>query len=460
MIDITQYGDIWAMEPDRALSLLAYIKTIGPDIPRLHSEAFSEHIKAVHAVQPSNVGTAVNKSGSVRAIEISGTMMKKVSSFSDGTSTVAVRRQIENAANDADVNAIILHIDSPGGTVSGTQDLAQEVAKANKIKPVFAYIEDMGASAAYWAASQAGKVYAANKTTLIGSIGAFFGIYDISKWAEANGIKPILFTTGQFKTIFPGQEVSKEQIDYLQSRVNQMQEQFNGAVTAGRKMTAAELKAVTDGKVYIAEEAVQFRLADGIKTFNEVVAEAEAASNPGNRVSGKAAAMPRDNMATVPALKAALPGASAEFIVSQIEREATVPEAVTAFAAFEVDRLTKFKADLDDRKAKLDDREKAIVEREEKIKTREEAVQKIEGGARPLPQSGGEGGGSPGTANGKIGAAEAQVRELTKQRMKDNPKESEATARLAVLRENSQLRNDLITEANANRQRLPDLMIG
>lgn len=455
MIDITAYGDVWAIEPDRAMALLSYIHKLGADIPRIHEAAYGELIKAKMAVGSAGVGDRVGSKDNVAIVSIVGTMMKQASSFSDGASTVLARRQVRNAANDPKIDAIVLFIDSPGGTVAGTQDLANDVNAAKKRKPVYTYFEDLGASAAYWVGAQGDKVYAANQTTLVGSIGAFFGIYDLSKWAEANGIKPILFTTGKYKTIMPGQEVNQEQIDYLQSRVEQMQSQFNEAVATARKFTAAELKQVNEGKVYLAEEAVKLKLVDGIKTLDEVVAEAEAARSPGNRgTTGKAAAMPRENAATLPALKAALPGASAEFVMGQLEKEATVAEAVSVFVEHEkatlkakTEELSAREKGLDERKAKLDEREKSLDEREAGLKA-------LANGARPLAN-----GGSP-DDDGRPGGAEAKVQELTRQKMKDDPKLTEAAARHLVLRDNLELRQQLVTEANGKRQHHNPLLVG
>jgi signal peptide peptidase SppA len=456
MIDITQYGDIWAIEPDRAMSLLSYIRSVGAEAHIRHMQANKEHIKAELAYAAGDSGTPANTSGSVTVIPIMGTMMKQASSFSDNASTVRIRRQIQNAVRSGDIQSIVLHIDSPGGTVAGTQDLASEVKKANAKKPVFAFIEDMGASAAYWVASQATKVYAANDTTLIGSIGAFFGVYDMSKWAENNGVKPVLFTTGKYKTIFPGQEITQEQIDYLQSRVEQMQAHFSEAVSGGRSLSAAELKTVTDGKVYLAGEATTLKLADGIKSFADVVAEAEAAKSPGNRVTGKAAAMPRENMATLPQLKAAVPGASNDFYVSQLEKEATVEEAVRAHIGFETSRLEAVKTKLDDREKAIVDRETKVTERETAVEAREKALESIKGGAKPLDQSGSS---EERPSSAFESASETKVKALTKERMAAHTDEAEAVARIRVLRDNPELRSALIKEANAGHHPRNGLMI-
>ena len=77
--------------------------------------------------------------------------MQKGSSKFGGASTIRVRRQIREARQDEDVEAILLVVDSPGGTVAGTDELAREVGRAAEEKIVHAHIDDLGASAAFWA---------------------------------------------------------------------------------------------------------------------------------------------------------------------------------------------------------------------------------------------------------------------------------------------------------------------
>src|SRR5581483_9650939 len=108
-----------------------------------------------------------------------GMLMKGQSSMG-GTSTVMARRDIRQAVADQDVAGILLAIDSPGGTVAGTDDLAAEVRQARTSKPVWAAIDDLGASAAYWVASQTQRVTVNSPTALVGSIGTLQVIRDLS----------------------------------------------------------------------------------------------------------------------------------------------------------------------------------------------------------------------------------------------------------------------------------------
>jgi ClpP class serine protease len=137
-------------------------------------------------------------------------------SMSEGTSTVQARQDLRKAANDPDVSAILLAIDSPGGTVSPGRwswpprcgRPRQEAGVRVRRRPV--------REAAYWVASQADRVYANNPTALVGSIGTLMVVYDLSQAAEDQGIKALVFGTGPLKgTGAPGAPVTEAQQEYL-----------------------------------------------------------------------------------------------------------------------------------------------------------------------------------------------------------------------------------------------------
>jgi ClpP class serine protease len=148
---------------------------------------FSQAVQAVKAgtfkaetVRDDETGYRLyTRISGIAGIAMAGQITKGDSSYG-GCSSVRVRKAVRKAVNDDQVTAILLHIDSPGGTVAGTGDLADDVAAADKRKPVYCYVEDLGASAAYWVGSQARRVYA-NPTAMIGSIGTVAVVEDSSR---------------------------------------------------------------------------------------------------------------------------------------------------------------------------------------------------------------------------------------------------------------------------------------
>lgn len=234
---------------------------------------FKAHMASTDKLRVSVERIPVAGRTSIAAITLAGVLMKQQSSIG-GTSTIQARREIRQAANDPDVGAILLLIDSPGGTVAGTDDLAAEVRAAAKIKPVVAHIDDMTASAAYWVASQADRVTANSPTALVGSIGTLWVIDDESAAAEQAGVKTLVFKTGPLKGFgTPGAPVTEAQAAHVQGLVDSIQKNFDVAVQKGRGLSAKQLESVRHGGVFTAEEAVNNRLIDAIQPLSKTITE-------------------------------------------------------------------------------------------------------------------------------------------------------------------------------------------
>jgi signal peptide peptidase SppA len=207
---------------------------------------------------------------SLAVVEVNNVLTKSATWW--GTSSVQVRQNVRQAAADPNVSGILLAIDSPGGTVAGTADLAADVRAARRQKPVWAQIQDLGASAAYWVASQADQVFANDRTALVGSVGTLMTVYDMSALAEKAGVKALVFATGPLKgTGAMGAPVTDGQQAYLQQIVDDSQASFDAAVRAGRGMSAKELAAVRTGAVFTAPQALDLKLLDGIRSLDRTL---------------------------------------------------------------------------------------------------------------------------------------------------------------------------------------------
>lgn len=265
---LNEYFGLWAHEPDTFFAQWRVIQ--GTDLVR-HAAAPAPGRSSTMTLEPGRNGQ------SVAVIGVGGTLMKQQSSMG-GTSTIQLRRDIRTAASDPNVSGILLAIESPGGTVAGLMDLAADVNSARRKKPVWAGIADLGASAAYWLASQADAVYATSPTTLVGSIGTIMTVYDVSKAAEAEGVKPLVFATGPLKGAgTPGTEITQEQRDYFQGLIDDAQTHFDAAVRKGRGLSAADLAKVRSGAVFPAAVAKELKLIDGIQPLEKTLADLASA---------------------------------------------------------------------------------------------------------------------------------------------------------------------------------------
>lgn len=286
------------------------------------------------------------RNGSVAVIELSGTLMKQESSLYYSTSTVRARQAVRAAAGDESVTAIMLHVESPGGTVAGTKELADEVAAARQRKPVHAFIEDLGTSAAYWVASQAQRI-TVNQTGAVGSIGTFFFIEDFSEQNKLLGVKAHLIVAEggeQFKGAgVEGTEITDAQLNEWQRLVNELNEHFLAGVQAGRGWTKSQTRELADGRVHIGKTAKSMGLVDAVGTFDEALAKltpkqrstrSMAENQPTPEVTDDV-----DVVATYSEIKAACPGAEAEWIGGQCEKHVTVEQAKDNWMAEQRKRL-------------------------------------------------------------------------------------------------------------------------
>lgn len=275
----------------------------------------------------------------IAMISISGVLGKSLPWWQDSGATLPdLAKAIRAAANDPGVDAILLAIDSPGGTVAGTSDVADAVAMAKAKKPVCAYAQDLMASAAYWIGAQANCVFAANALTSVGSIGVYGGvIYDTSKAAEKAGVKTYVIKAGDNKSVGEfGAEVTPEQVAQAKARVNQIHAHFKAAIQNGRKMTAGQVEQVSDGQVFLAADALRAGLIDGVKSLDEAVSElvALAKQRKQNMEHTRMTATTQPEQpkaASLAELKANCPGAPSDWILAQIEAGATLQASQTAF---------------------------------------------------------------------------------------------------------------------------------
>lgn len=211
----------------------------------------------------------MKKVGSLAIIEIRGPLTKNISFMSfffGGTSSELIRRAILAAAGDKDVETIFLDVDSPGGSVDGIPGIVDAVALAVKSKPVIAQVNGMAASAALHAISGSTKIFA-HRMDMIGSIGTRMFFIDSSGFFEQNGLKAIPIDTGEFKSAgAEGTVLTENQIAHFQHIVDTFQADFEGALRKGRGLTAAKVTAISDGRTFLAAEALELGLIDGIQT--------------------------------------------------------------------------------------------------------------------------------------------------------------------------------------------------
>lgn len=228
----------------------------------------------------TRAGMPVKQAGAVGVILVMGVLDKRMSWFLDvlgGTSYLGIKASINAALEDRAIEEILLVIDSPGGSVNGLAETGELIREARAKKQVTALIDGLGASAAYWLASQATEVVA-ERTSLVGSIGTITYLYDMSKMYEEAGVKPVVVSTGEFKgTGIPGTKVTDKQKAELQGIVDFYGDDFRDAVVKGRRLDPKAVAKLATGEVWPAPAALEHRLIDRMGTFEEVLTSLGAA---------------------------------------------------------------------------------------------------------------------------------------------------------------------------------------
>lgn len=178
-----------------------------------------------------------------------------------------VSAAIDAFAANPEVEKVALQISSPGGTVTGVEELANKVR--NLEKPTLAYTDSEMASAAYWIGSAADRVVASPSST-VGSIGVYMAIPDYSEAAKMQGIKMVVIKSGKYKGAgIEGTSLDEDQMGNLQASVDTIHAEFKEAVNMKRKMVKAE---AMEGQTFSGKQAAAQGLVTGLAdSFNDAL---------------------------------------------------------------------------------------------------------------------------------------------------------------------------------------------
>lgn len=171
---------------------------------------------------------------------------------------------LERAATDNAVRALIVAIDSPGGTMAGGEALHAALRRVAERKPVIALMGATAASAGYMAALPAHRVFARD-ATVTGSIGVLLQSFEVSDLLARAGIRPQVIASGPFKDQpSPFRPLTPEGRAALERVMQDLHAQFVAMVAAGRRMDPARAAALADGRVFTGRQALEAGLVDAI----------------------------------------------------------------------------------------------------------------------------------------------------------------------------------------------------
>ncbi len=211
----------------------------------------------------------------VAVIPIVGTITKRaygLGAMSGVRTTLDVQNDIQSALDNPAVSGIVLSIDSPGGTVDGTKELADFVQHARTIKPVVSYVDGLMASAAYWIGCQADSIVCYD-TAKAGSIGVVVMHQEAEKLEANLGVKTTFIYQGKYKVVGNQHEaLTTEGKAYIQAHVDNYYSMFVDAVAQGRNIKQdVVIKDIALGSVFMAQDALELNLVDSIGNLNDAI---------------------------------------------------------------------------------------------------------------------------------------------------------------------------------------------
>lgn len=233
-------------------------------------------ITAAVSFFPSSGSSVASGKETVGVIPIEGAIMGgQQSIFQSAAASEDIMAQIRAAADDPSVKAVVLRVNSPGGGVAATQEIARELEKLKKTgKPLVVSMGDTAASGGYWISASADKIFA-NPGTLTGSIGVIMTLQNLEELYQKLGIDFNVFKSGPYKDIgSTSREMTPQEKQILQGIVDEAFDEFITVVAEGRDLPRQEVEKLATGRVFTGRQALEAGLVDEMGNYYDAVQEA------------------------------------------------------------------------------------------------------------------------------------------------------------------------------------------
>ncbi|MDQ3932722.1 MAG: signal peptide peptidase SppA [Actinomycetota bacterium] len=209
----------------------------------------------------------------VAVVHLAGPIQDSVAApFGAVVTPVALRERLETAESDPRVRAVVLRLDTPGGTVAASQEMAALIADFPL--PVVVSMGDVAASGGYYIAASADRIVA-QPGTLTGSIGVILTILDVQGLLDKIGVKYDAVTAGEHKDMLLPGRLTPERRAILQVMADQLYGQFVTAVAEGRGLAEQDVRALATGQPYTGAQALELGLVDALGGLETAVDQAE-----------------------------------------------------------------------------------------------------------------------------------------------------------------------------------------
>jgi capsid assembly protease len=283
----------WALEP-------GYLHAVAAVLARKHlgeapSAADLAHVRADREARDTRRDAAVRAgNGAIAVIPVFGVITQRGNMLDElcgggSVSTEMLVAQLRQAEADDSVGSILLNFNTPGGSVYGVGEAADEIVRIGRSKPVVGLANSLSASAGYWLMAQCTEVYCTPGGE-VGSIGVWQAHEDVSKALATKGVTVSLISAGKYKTEGnPFGPLDPAARGFMQQRTDEYYTAFTDAVARGRRVGVATVRnGMGQGRVLGAKQALEERMVDGVATFDQVVAHMRRGigrSGPGARAT-------------------------------------------------------------------------------------------------------------------------------------------------------------------------------
>lgn len=254
---------------------LKYKDQVIADLKELTGTAEKDDVNAIDVKAYAKVPASTDGKGLARnkiAVIYATGGIDMPGSGSDGIDSEELSRTIREARRDSAVKAIVLRINSPGGSAYGSEVIWREVKLASEVKPVIASMGDVAASGGYYIAAAADTILA-DRTTITGSIGIFGVIPNVNELLNDKlGITQDVVNTNEHSDILSlTRPMSSFERELMQNYIEKGYGIFTGRVAEGRNMTVEAVDKVGEGRVWAAGDAMEIGLVDGFGGITEAV---------------------------------------------------------------------------------------------------------------------------------------------------------------------------------------------
>ena len=294
------YGNCWAIRPEKLVAIIELL-ALRARGDRLSPEEVAARIGDRKSAPPSGGGVAI--------LPLYGLLGHRMSQIQDtsgpgGTSTEQFGQWLDGMLGDPAISAIVLDVDSPGGVVPGTPELAQKIYEARGTKPIVAIASSMAASAAYWIASAAEEMWVIPSGD-VGNIGVYAIHEDLSEMEASEGIKTTIISAGKYKAEGSSHlPLSDEAHAAMQARADSFYDDFTKAVAVHRGVDQDQVvNGFGEGRIVRAREAKRMDMVDRVGTMEQLLTRLGAGKGPRAKMAAVApalslvAASPNSNLA-------------------------------------------------------------------------------------------------------------------------------------------------------------------